>query len=598
MPHSTAAPLLRVQDLTVSYRTGRSGLVPAVRGISFDIADGEIVSLVGESGSGKSTTALAVLGLLAPGSQLTGRLEFEGQSLVGATPRQWRAIRGRQIAFIPQDPTVSLNPTRRIGRQIAEAIRIHDRSTPRSEVHDRVIELLDRVGIPQPDLRARQYPHELSGGMRQRVLIAAALANEPQLIVADEPTSALDVTVQKQVLDHIHALRSDLGLAVLLITHDLGVATDRSDRIVVLSDGLVEESATAEQILHSPSSEYTRRLLAAVPKVDHGRLRWDAVTQTVLAPEPSRTPPPAATAGDAASADSVLIAHGLHRSFKGPRRGEPIHAVRNVSIRVPRGGTLGIVGESGSGKSTLARLLTRLSPVDSGRIVLDGTDITDITGEQLRQLRRRVQIVYQNPFASLDPRFTIARALVEPLRAFGIGTARERDERAAELLSLVGLPEDFAHRLPAQLSGGQLQRVAIARALANEPQLLVLDEAVSALDVSVQAQILELLVRLQSELGLSIAFISHDLAVIRQVSDSVVVMSQGEVVEDGPADILFNDPQSPYTRALLEAVPGRERMFASLPVRDETPITPKPLGPEAFDDLEAAHYLNSALSPM
>ena len=526
-------PLLAVRDLAVTYRSARGRVVPAVRDVSFTVGQGEIVSLVGESGSGKTTSARAVLGLLGPTATVTGAMELSGQPLTTLSPRQWRDVRGRRIAFIPQDPTAGLNPTRRVGRQIAEAIRVHDRSLRGDALQARVVELLDRMSIPDPARRARQYPHELSGGMRQRVLIAAALANSPELVVADEPTSALDVTVQKQILDHIDALRAELGVAVLFITHDLGVAGERSDRIVVLSEGAVVESGTPAEILGAPSSPYTRRLVAAVPTLGGGRLG---------AARPTDGPP-------------LLAATGLHRSFKGGRGQEPIHAVRDVSVSVARGTTLGVVGESGSGKSTLARLLTRLTPVDGGRVVLDGRDVTDLDGEALRQLRRRVQIVYQNPFASLDPRFTIARTLAEPLRAFGIGTRPERRARGAELLELVGLPVDFLDRLPAELSGGQLQRVAIARALATEPELVVLDEPVSALDVSVQAQILELLVRLQAELGVTLVFISHDLAVIRQVSDTVVVMNQGAVVEAGPADEIFERPRSAYTRALLDAIP-------------------------------------------
>ncbi|GAA2642916.1 ABC transporter ATP-binding protein [Dactylosporangium fulvum] len=542
-------PLLAVRNLAVTYRSTRGRVVPAVRDVSFTIGRGEVVSLVGESGSGKTTSARAVLGLLGPAATVRGAMELSGRPLTTLSPRQWRDVRGRRIAFIPQDPTVGLNPTRRVGRQIAEAIRVHDRTLRSAALHSRVVELLDRMGLPDPARRARQYPHELSGGMRQRVLIAAALANSPELIVADEPTSALDVTVQQQILDHIDALRTDLGVAVLFITHDLGVAGERSDRIVVLADGEVVETGTPDEILAAPASPYTRRLVAAVPTLDSGRLVWDAATGT-------------ARPGSPAAADTgrpLLAATGLHRSFKGGRGNEPIHAVRDVSVSVARGTTLGVVGESGSGKSTLARLLTRLAPADAGRVVLDGQDVTDLDGEALRQMRRRVQIVYQNPFASLDPRFTIGRTLAEPLRAFGIGTRPERRARGAQLLELVGLPTDFLDRLPAELSGGQLQRVAIARALATEPELVVLDEPVSALDVSVQAQILELLVRLQAELGVTMVFISHDLAVIRQVSDTVVVMSRGEVVEAGPADEILRHPRSAYTRALLDAVPGHRR---------------------------------------
>ncbi len=542
--------LLRIDDLHVAYRTHRHGQVQAVNGVSLSVEPGELVSIVGESGSGKSTIARAALGLLGPVASVQGRVELDGNPLLGLTERQWRAVRGREIAFVPQDPGASLDPTRPVGKQIAEAVRIHDRTQSGPALRARVVELLDRVGIPDPAHRARQYPHELSGGMRQRVLIAAALANGPRLIVADEPTSALDVTVQQQILDHVDELRRDLGLAVLLITHDLGVAGERSDRVVVLEHGQVVEQGPADRILRRPEARYTRMLVAAVPRVDHGRLVHDAALGRT---RPARSTDPLL---DAATAPVLLRAGGLNKTFPG-RGGAPVHAVLDVDVAVPRGGTLGVVGESGSGKSTLARLLTRLAPVDSGEITLDGEDITHARGEVLRQLRRRVQIVYQNPFVSLDPRFDVGRSVAEPLRAFRIGSRAERDRRVRELLTQVGLPAEVAQRRPAQLSGGQLQRVAIARALATSPELVVLDEAVSALDVSVQAQILDLLVRLQAELGVTLLFISHDLAVVRQVSDAVLVMNGGRVVESGPADAVLGAPQSPYTQALLRAVPGR-----------------------------------------
>jgi len=564
-------PLLSVHDLGVRYRSGRGEPVAAVRGISFDVRPGELVALVGESGSGKSTTAQAVLGLLPAGAELSGDISFDGRSVTGLSSREWRALRGRRIAYVPQDPTSSLNPTRRIGRQVAEAITVHERGIKRQQLNDRVISLLDRVGLPDPQLRARQYPHELSGGMRQRVLIAAALAGGPDLIIADEATSALDVTVQQQILDHLGELQAELGVAILLITHDLGVAGDRADRIVVLSDGEVAESGTADDVLLRPRSDYTRRLVAAVPTVDHGRLHWTPPGEsvTLVGPElPVREP--------------ILVATGLHKSFRAGRSGRQTRAVDGVDLTVARGRTLGIVGESGSGKSTLARLLTRLVAPDSGSIRLDGEEISQLAGEELRLLRRRIQIVYQNPFASVDPRFTVGRTLVEPLRAFGIGTADQRQERAAELLEQVGLPVDFLHRLPAELSGGQLQRVAIARALASEPELIVLDEAVSALDVSVQAQILRLLARLQAQLDVTFVFISHDLAVIRQVSDDVLVMDQGRVVESGTADAVFDHPSATQTMALLRAVPGRGRQVrppTDLDVEIELPeLSREPVG--------------------
>src|SRR5690606_14610917 len=489
----TTQPLLSVSGLEVGYRLSRTETFRAVHGVDFDIAAGELVSLVGESGSGKSTTAHAVLGLLGERARVEGgSIRFDGAELTRLGDKQWRAIRGARIGFVPQDPAVSLNPTRRIGEQIAQAITLHKGRVPKDALRQRVIDLLAKVGTDRPELRSRQYPHQLSGGMRQRALIATALANDPELIIADEPTSALDVTIQKQILDHIDALRRELGIAILLITHDLGVAGDRSDRIVVLESGRVVESGAPEQILAAPSAAYTRKLLAAVPQVSSGRLVWaDGV---VREREPGAALP--RTREDSA----ILVATGLRKAFRDSGSGGDVQAVDDVSIAVPRGGTLGMVGESGSGKSTLARIVTRLTDPDAGRVEFDGRDVTALRGKRLRELRRHVQLVYQNPFASLDPRFTIGRTLTEPLRAFGIGDRPARARRVAELLDLVGLPASFAERKPAEMSGGQRQRVAIARALASEPSLVVLDEAVSALDVSVQAQILELLVRVQAEL--------------------------------------------------------------------------------------------------
>ncbi|MCD2100231.1 dipeptide ABC transporter ATP-binding protein [Rhodococcus rhodochrous] len=544
----TTPPLLTVTDLDVDYRLSRTRSSRAVTGIGFEIGRGELVSLVGESGSGKSTTAHAVLGLLGDRARITrGSIRFDGTELTTLRDKQWRTLRGARIGFVPQDPTVSLNPTRRIGEQIAQSITLHEGRVPKTVLDDRVVALLTKVGIDRPALRARQYPHQLSGGMRQRALIANALAGEPELIVADEPTSALDVTVQKQILDHLDELRRELGIAILLITHDLGVAGDRSDRIVVLESGRVAESGPARQLLTDPQADYTRRLLAAVPHIDSGRLRAPATST------PATSGPATGPLLEKAPA-AILIGSGLHKTFH--ESGTDVHAVHDVSISVRRGRTLGVVGESGSGKSTLARILTRLTDADSGTVEFDGRDVTPLKGGELRELRRHIQLVYQNPFASLDPRFTIGRTLTEPLRAFGIGTRQSRPARVAELLDLVGLPTSFADRTPDAMSGGQRQRVAIARALATDPSLVVLDEAVSALDVSVQAQILDLLVRIQAELGVSYLFISHDLAVIRQISDDIVVMRRGRVVEAGTADRVYTTPAVDYTRDLLAAVPG------------------------------------------
>ncbi len=533
----SAQPLLQVEDLAVQYRT-RRGPVDAVRGVSLEVEAGQVTALVGESGSGKSTVAQSVIGLLAGNGRVSGgRITLNERTdgvtdLVGLSEKGWRHLRGRCIALIPQDPGNSLNPVATIGWSVGEALRIHGWKD-RRKIDARVLDLLERVGIDDPEARARQYPHELSGGMRQRVLIAAALALEPELIIADEPTSALDVTVQRTVLDLLDELRAETGTGILFITHDLAVAADRSDRIVVLRGGQVQEAGPSAEVLTAPSADYTRTLLADAPS---------------LASVVERTAPVV----DAAIPPLVEVT-ALRQEFARPGR-SPLVAVDDVSFTVARGTTHALVGESGSGKTTTGRSVAGFNRPTSGAIRVGDTDVTALRSR--RAFHRSTQLVYQNPYASLDPRQSITSILTEPLRNFGIGDRADRVARADHHLELVSLAPEIGARRPNELSGGQRQRVAIARALIVEPELVVLDEAVSALDVTVQAQILRLLARLQTELGLTYVFISHDLAVVRQISDTVSVLQRGRQVEYGTAQQVFDDPQHDYTRQLLAAIPG------------------------------------------
>ncbi len=530
--------LLTIRDLRVSYRA-RGQTIPAVRGIDLDVVPGEIVALVGESGSGKSTVARAILGMLADNADITGgSIRFEGIETTTLDEAGLRDLRGRAIGWVPQDPMVTLNPLHRVGRQVTEPLTIHRRS-PRRELRGRAVELLAKVGLSRPAQRARQFPHELSGGMRQRVLIAGALAAGPRLIIADEPTTALDVTVQQRILDDIQALAASSQAAVLIITHDLAVAADRADRVVVLRDGLVVEQGRADEVLGRPRDTYTRLLIASAPSLADGRKRRG------VAPAHGGTP--------------ILEVAGLGRDFTGTR------AVDDVVFTIAPGETLGVVGESGSGKSTVARLVLGLTRPTRGTVRFDGRDVAALDAGERRLFRQQAQMVYQGAYASLNPRMTIAEIVAEPLRGFRIGTAAERRPRALRLLEDVGLDRRFADRYPAELSGGQRQRVAIARALASRPRLIVCDEPVSALNVSVQAQILDLFAELQARYGLAYLFISHDLAVIRQVADQVGVMKDGRLVEYGSAADVFLRPQADYTRLLLDAIPGRR--VAAVPAR-------------------------------
>ncbi|MFI5783671.1 nickel ABC transporter ATP-binding protein NikE [Nocardia sp. NPDC051570] len=531
MPTET---LLTIRDLHVDYGAGWR-TTQAVRGVDLIVAPGEVVALVGESGSGKSTIALSTLGLLPPTASVrTAELSFAGTELTALSNERMRDLRGLRLGLVPQDASMSLNPVQRIGDQVAEVLRIHD-VVPSRAAAGRAVELLAETGLPDPLVLARRFPHQLSAGMHQRVLLAIAMAARPRLLVADEPTSALDVITQRLVLDRIGELTRTRGTAVLLVTHDLAVAADRADRIVVLSAGRVVEQGSAAEVLTAPREHYTRVLVASVPGMTSTRLR-----------EPSLP----------ADAVELLRVDGLVKEFPLPGGGLQ-RVVDGIDLSLCRGETLALVGESGSGKSTTGRLVLGLERPTSGVIAVDGERVDDLPGRRRRTLRRRMQLVYQDARAALDPRMSIADIVAEPLRAFRVGTRGERRERVAELLDHVQLSCDVMSRRPAELSGGQRQRVVIARALALRPDLLVCDEPVSALDVTVQAHILELLARLQSEFGLGCLFITHDLAVARQISDRIAVLRRGRLVETGATEDVLEHPQHPYTAELVDAIPGQ-----------------------------------------
>jgi peptide/nickel transport system ATP-binding protein len=571
-PGADAAPLLEVENLAVAFST-MNGPVQAVHEASLTLREGRTLAIVGESGSGKSTTAMSVIGLLPGNGRVTGgSVRFAGQELVGLDEARMRRIRGRQIGLVPQDPMSNLNPVTTVGRQVAETLLVHGLAT-RRDVDEKVVAALAAAGLPEPERRARQYPHEFSGGMRQRALIAIGLACRPRLLIADEPTSALDVTVQRTILDQIERMTEEIGTSVLLITHDLGLAAERAQDIVVMHRGRIVEAGPSARVLEDPQDEYTRRLVQAAPSVAAARVgrqnvpspgRTGAGTTAAAGPSASGptaggvAAPAAQEAAGAAAREPLVVIENLTKVFKGRLGQADFTAVQDVSLTVPRGRTVAIVGESGSGKTTTARMLLKLYEPTSGSIRFDGQDVTGLRGRQLAAFRQRVQPIFQDPYSSLNPMFTIGRIVEEPLSTYGRGTRAERQDRVKWLLEEVALPPSTVSRYPNELSGGQRQRVAIARALALQPELIVCDEPVSALDVLVQKQILDLLGRLQDEFGLSYLFISHDLAVVRLISDEVCVMKDGRLVEAGASEEIFTDPQHPYTRQLLASIPGNE----------------------------------------
>jgi peptide/nickel transport system ATP-binding protein len=533
--------ILEIRDLEVQYRAGNT----AVTNVNLDVRRGEILAIVGESGSGKTTIANTIIGLLPPGARvLNGEVRVEGRLTTGVRERELQRLRGSVVGLIPQDPSVSLNPTMRVGHQLGEAVRKRG-DVPKRLLSAEVIELLEKVGLDEAVTRARQYPHELSGGMRQRVLVAIAIAGQPSLLIADEPTSALDVTTQKLVLDHLEALVRDSGVSLVMITHDLGIAADRADRIVVMQYGEIVEQGAPADVLLNPQHAYTRRLINARPALGSDGPVIRHSNAPVISPDLEPL-----LEIDSVSKDFTV------RSKSGDRS---LPAVQDVSLKVWPGRTLALVGESGSGKTTTLRIALGIEQPTAGIVRFEGQEIGGRSWRELRPLRQRFQYVHQNPFASLDPRFTIYDSVIEPLVAYRVGDKASRTARAKELLDQVSLPEEFLKRKPAELSGGQRQRVAIARALSVKPDLLMLDEPVSALDVSVQAQILELLRDLQETLGVAYVFVSHDLEVVAQVAHDVAVMQRGVVVEAGPTEQVYASPTHPYTRSLLEAIPGRRQ---------------------------------------
>ncbi|MFX6142350.1 ABC transporter ATP-binding protein [Acinetobacter baumannii] len=561
-------PLLHIENLRVSFKGEDKQYIETVKGISFDIPTNTTVALVGESGSGKSVTSLATMGLLPVGQSKIdekSKIIFEGKDLLGLSRTEMRKICGKDIAMIFQEPMSSLNPVFTVGNQIAEVLCLH-MGMSRKQARQRVLELLKEVGIPSPETKIDAYPNQLSGGQQQRVMIAMAIACEPKLLIADEPTTALDVTIQKQIIDLLESLRQRRQMSMLFITHDLALVGEIADQVIVMRHGEIREQGTAEQVLEQPKDVYTRALLYCRPQMSQRPYRLP-VTSDFMRQENNIlveqsfdvSEIPERKRGLNGNEHIILEVKDLKKSFysrKGLFGKEEFQAVKGVSFKLAKGKTLGLVGESGSGKTTVGLLLMRLHQASGGQALIEGKDILSLTEKEFAKYQRKIQIIFQNPYASLNPRFTIGQILLEPMQIHGIGKDdAERKQIALGLLERVNLPEQAYYRYPHEFSGGQRQRIAIARCLTLKPEILICDESVSALDVSVQAQVLNLLQDLQDEFGLSYIFISHDLSVVKYISDQVMVMNHGEVVEIANSDELYAHPQHDYTKRLLQAIP-------------------------------------------